>query len=109
MKKAGPYTTIEILRKRIIVRKVIVNAKMHFDGCEIEQQYDGSIWMSMLRYLDRLKPISISRARRMQRTERATESEIKQYRSLACTLMYLGNEVLSQAAYVTYALPTTGF
>lgn len=95
---------IRDLKKRFIVGKIIVNAKPHFDGCEIEQYADKSIRMSMIRYLERLKPITISRTRRKQRNERATEAEIKQYRSLDCTLMYLGNGVLPHARYVTSAL-----
>jgi len=95
---------IRDLGKRFVLGKVVLNSKAHFDGCEIEQDEAGNIKMSMLRYIERLKPIILSRARRKQRTEAATEVELKQYRSLACTLMYLGNGVLPQASYVTSTL-----
>lgn len=95
---------IDLLRKRFIVGKTVVDAKCFFDGCEIEQSIDGSIRMSMIRYLERLKPILISRTRKKERSSPATELEIKQYRSLAATLMYLGNGVLPQASYATSAL-----
>lgn len=95
---------IESLKNRFIVGKTVVDGKIHFDGCEIKQDQEGSITMSMIRYLERLKPIVISRERRKQRMEMATQAEVKQYRSLACTLMYLGNGVLPQASYITSAL-----
>lgn len=95
---------IDDLQKRFIVGKVAIDGKIHFDGCEIQQDMQGNITMSMVRYLERLKPIVLSRERRKQRMEIATQTELKQYRSLACTLMYLGNSVLPQAAYATSAL-----
>lgn len=95
---------VELLGKRFIVGKALIDQKIHFDGCELEQDICGNIKMSMIRYLERLKPILISRARRKQRTDKATEVELKQYRSLACTLMYLGNGVLPQASYVASLL-----
>lgn len=95
---------VDRLKRRFVVGKVVINDKVNFDGCELEQYKDGTIRMSMIRYLERLKPITMSRARRKQRTDKATEIEIKQYRSLACTLMYLGNGVLPQASYITSSL-----
>lgn len=83
------------LAKRLLVGKVILDQKLHFDGCEIEKLPDGSIRMSMIRYIERLKPITMSRIKRKQRNDKATEVEPKQYRSLACSLMYLGNGVLA--------------
>lgn len=56
------------LQKRFIVGKVVINQKIHFDGCEITQDGDGSVRMSMIRYLERLKPICLSRARKKQCT-----------------------------------------
>lgn len=70
---------VKDLKERFIVGKVLLNSKLHFDGCEIEQYQDRSIRMSMLRYLERLTPISISRTKRKERSDRATEAEVKQY------------------------------
>ena len=89
------------LQDRFIVGKVIVDNIFHFNGCEVEQHTDGSIKVSMNRYLERLRPITISRPRRKQRSEKATAQEIRQYRSLSGTLLYLGNAVLPQAALIT--------
>ena len=91
----------ELLKQRFDVGKVIIDDKIHFDGCEIAQDDVGNITLSMTRYLERLIPIELSRTRRKQRLEAATEVEIKRYRSLAATLMYLGNAVLPHAAYAT--------
>lgn len=95
---------IEKLRKRFVVGKTVIDSKIHFDGCKVEQEPTGSIKMSMIRYLERLKPIAISRSPKMERRQRATPSELQKYRSLAFTLIYLGNGVLPQAAFVTSAL-----
>lgn len=70
----------EMLRQRFDVGKVIIDNKLHLDGCEIAQSNTGDITMSMNRYLERLVPIELSRARRKQRNETATESKVKQYR-----------------------------
>ena len=95
---------IDKLKQRFDVGKVIIDDKIHFDGCEIEQDREGNITMSMQRYVERLNAIEVSRTRRKQRMEPATEKEVKQYRSLAATLMFLGNAVLPQASYATSLL-----
>lgn len=94
----------ELLRKRFEVGKFLIDEKLLFNGCEIEQDKDGSITMSMKRYLERLTPINISRSRQKMRIDSATDKEVKQYRSLAATLMFFGNAVLPQASYATSLL-----
>lgn len=94
----------ELMQKRFKVGKVIINEKLHFNGCEIEQDEPGSITMSMIRYLDRLTPFDISRSRQKMRAYYATDKEVKLYRSLVATLMFLGNAVLPQASYATSLL-----
>lgn len=78
-----------------------VDEKFLFNGCEIEQLKNGSTKLSMNRYIERLKPISMTPSRHRQRDQKATEQEIKQYRSLSGTLLYLRNAVLSQESLVT--------
>ena len=85
---------LDNLKQRFIVGKIAVDQKMYFDGCEIAQDADGNIKMSMYRYLERVKLIEISRSRRKEGDAPVTPSELTQYRSLACTLMYLGSGVL---------------
>lgn len=55
----------------------------------------------MQRYLTRLIPIPLSRARRKTPPERASHDEVHSYRSLAGVLMYLENGLLPKAAYIT--------
>ena len=93
-----------ILEKRFDVGKVIIDDKIHFDGCKIEQSTEGNITMSMTRYVERLNAIELSCSRRKMREDTAKENEVKQYRSLAATLMYLGNAVLPQSSYATSLL-----
>ena len=93
-----------LLEKRFEVGKVIIDDMIHFDGCEIRQDEQGNILMSMARYIERLRPIELSRTRRKQRLDAATDRETTQYRSLAATLMFLGNAVLPQASYATSVL-----
>ena len=86
------------LQQRFTVGKVVIDERFHFNGCEIQQSRNVNIRMSMTRYLDRLRPISVSRARRKQRVMHANDEETKSYRALAGTLLYLGNDVMSQAS-----------
>lgn len=88
------------LQQRFTVGKVVVDERFHFNGCEIEQDQSGNIRMSMIRYLDRLRPINVTRTRRKQRDMHANSEETKSYRALAGTLLYLGNGVLPQASLV---------
>ena len=89
---------LNTLGKRFTVGKTVVDQKVHFNGCETQQDACGNIKMSMNRHLEMLKPIEISRTRRKERDEPATSTELTEYRSLACTLMHLGNGVLPQAS-----------
>lgn len=55
----------------------------------------------MNRYLQRIFSIPISKIRNKERRKLAYDSEIRDYRSLAGTLIYLGSGILPEAAYVT--------
>ena len=88
------------LKERFEVGKAVIDERFHFNGCEVDQCKEGHIKLSMHRYLDRIKPISVSRKRRKQTEETVTDQEPKQYRALAGTLLYLGNGVLPQASLV---------
>lgn len=95
---------IEKMKRRFAVGKAVVDKPFFFDGCEIHQDTAGNITMSMKRYVERLKPITLTKTRRSQEQEMATEEEKTQYRSLAGTLLYMGNAVMPQASYVTSVL-----
>lgn len=51
----------------------------------------------MHEYLDRVQPLSISKALEMESSDKMTPSETHAYRSLAGALLYLGQAVLLQA------------
>lgn len=60
--------------------------------------------MSMSSYMNQLSEIPVSRERRKQPKDKASESEMTQFRSLAETLLRLRKGVLPPVAYVSYAL-----
>ena len=95
---------LEDLKKRFEVGKVIIDSKFHFNGCEIEQDASGSITMMMNGYMKELREISLSKERRKQLNENATESETTLFRSLAGTMLWLGKGVLPPAAYASSAM-----
>ena len=66
---------MEMLQKRFVVGKIIIDDKLHFDGCEIEHNKMGII--TMVRYLERLNQIGLSRSRMKMRREVATDREVK--------------------------------
>lgn len=72
-----------------------------FNGCEIWLDTDECATLSMDGYIERLKEVELSRARRKDRTEKVTAIEEHNYRSLAGTMMYLGSAVVLQAVLAT--------
>lgn len=102
---SGNKTTVENffsrLKSRFEVGKAIIASVMKFNGCEIVIEKDGGIVLNMNEYIERLKPVELSRTRRKQIDQLATADENSMYRALAGTLMYLGNGTLPQAALAT--------
>ena len=47
------------LRKRFIFGKVVIDSRFPFNGCDIEQDAEGNIKMSMIRYVERIKAIAV--------------------------------------------------
>lgn len=89
------------LKKVFDFGKVVFGDKFMFNGCDIKRYPNGNIRLAMKTYLDRLKQINLSRSRRNMATDKATRDDEKEYRSLAGTLLYLGNGLLPQAALAT--------
>lgn len=54
----------------------------------------------MKEYLDRAQPVSISESRRNKGSDKSNRSETDSFRSLAGTLLYLGQAVLPQASLI---------
>lgn len=101
---SGPLSKIndfmEDLKKDFDVGKIRIGNHFTFNGCEVSIDADRNVTLSMEKYIRRLKPLQVSRARRHEPAERTDEREEAEYRSLAGTLM-LGGGVLPQAAFVT--------
>lgn len=91
---------IRRIQKRFVVGKVVVDQKILFSGCEIEQDQQVSINFSMHHYMDRLRLIHLDRKRRKELQSPVTEVEKKAFRSLAGTLLYLENAVMPQASLI---------
>ena len=89
------------LEKRFEVGKIVIDAKFSFNGCEIEQDKPGSVRMSINRHMSEVQVIPVSKERKRQVEDAATECEITQFRSLAGTLLWLGKGVLPAAAYAS--------
>lgn len=70
---------VDRLKKSVAVGKVWINDKLLFDGFQIEQTNDGSIRMSMVRYLERINNNVLTRKRSKKRTDKATEIALNQY------------------------------
>lgn len=89
------------LGNRFAVGKTVVDEKFHFNGCEVKQDSARNVRLTMKRYLERRKPIALSKERSKERKPLAKKLEIHKCRNFAGTLMYLGGGVLLQAAWVT--------
>ena len=81
-----------------------MDQKFLFYGCEMEQDMDESIRISMHRYIELLNLMLLSCQRRKQMNESVLEEENKQHRSLADALLHLGNHALPQASFLTSML-----
>lgn len=71
----GIRALITQLKNRFTISKSIINDKMTFNGCTIEQSANGDIRMSMADYLESIPFISLARGRRKQQSENATQGE----------------------------------
>lgn len=92
------------MSERFEVGKIRIASRLQFNGCQIDIRPEQDTVISMTDYIDRLKPVDISRTRRRERDSLATDREIAEYRSLAGTLVYLGASVLPPASYVVSAM-----
>lgn len=95
---------LEHVHNAFTLGSTCIETKLRFLGCEIDINKDGSVNMGMHSYLERIKPISVSRGRRHLPHSSADDRERSEYRTLAGTLLYLGQAVLPQACYVASRL-----
>ena len=89
----------EAISARFEISKFLFDTKMFFNGACIDRDVQGNITLSMESYCRKIAPISISRQRRRQTTERATEAEQNAYRRLCGEIVWLGSSALPQASF----------
>lgn len=73
---------------------------LKFLGCHLTTTKDGDTEISMKDYLKQIQPIPLSKSRRNETSDKDDSSEIHAIRSLADTMLYLGQAILPQA-YMT--------
>lgn len=88
------------LGNRFEIGKFVLDRPFFFNGCELSQTPSGTITLSMAKYLLRVKPIELSRTRRKEQAERATQTEVSMLKSLAGVVNFLGSGALPQATYI---------
>lgn len=84
--------------KRFGLSKSTIDDTIDYNGCRITQDDDGSITLDMTKYMQNIQSIDISRSRRKQYSEPATDQEVSDYRTLAGALMWIGKATLPQAS-----------
>lgn len=89
------------LHKRFEVGKFRIDSNLVFNGCEIQQDEDGNIFMSMNSYMSKLQLMELSRERKKQVECDATPMELTEYRNRCGIILWLGNGVLPQASFVS--------
>lgn len=101
---AGTDESLERFTKALGERFTLKNVNKSFDhlflGMSIKQGSTGSITVSMQGYLDRIKPLQLSKGHKEHPGAFADEREVSEYRSLAGSLLYLGQAVCPYACYV---------
>ena len=90
----------DALAKRFTLKNINRGNRHMFHGMLIEQDQSFSVKVSMKEYLDRVKPLQLSTARLANKDATADDRELSEYRSLAGSLLYLGQAVLPHACYV---------
>lgn len=101
---AGQPSVVEKFLKALGTRFILGHVKksrdLTFLGCKILRNGNDSIELSMHDYFRRIKTLCIPKARRKMYTEACDAAETQAFRSLAGTLLYLGQAVLPQACLV---------
>lgn len=98
---------LQQLTKKFKVSKSILDSQIDFNGCRITQDEEGNITMDMKKYVDSIQSLDITRSRRKEANDKATEKEYDDYRSLAGSLMWAGNGALPQASFVASSMQQT--
>lgn len=86
------------IKARFLIGKVVIDDTIMFNGCTINQTEEGDIQLRMSEYLKNISPTIISPGATRD-LEKATDTEIQDFRRLAGELLWLGSSALPQAAY----------
>lgn len=101
---AGPPTEIENfikhISRRFPISKAIFDDDIKFNGSNITQLLEGKIILSMEQYMRDMIPVDISPERKNHRMEPETESEKKNFRSLAGEFVWIGTISIPHASYI---------
>jgi hypothetical protein len=96
---------IELAKARFDIGKSKVADRLLFNGAEIIRDGDGSIVLSMEKYVgEKVQTIDLTRQRRKEVDSPATDEELGEYRRMAGVLSFLGYGALPQAAYCASAM-----
>lgn len=99
----GIPDSITTSRQRFDVAKVGIDERLFLSSSEATQNRTGNITMATHPYIERIQAIDLPRERRKQLTECGTDDG-KTYRSLACTVLYIGSYVLPRPIFVTSSI-----
>lgn len=85
---------------RFPISKAIVNDEIKFNGCDISQDGEDNIKISMEEYLREVKCIDIPAERKKHRLDKVTDSERAAFRSLAGEFVWAGSGALPPASFI---------
>lgn len=88
------------VEKRFPISKSIINDDIKFNGCDITQDENNTIKMSMNAYVRNMKYIEIPTERKKHRLDKATDDERNAFRSMAGEFIWAGSGALPPAAYI---------
>lgn len=89
---------IKLIEKRFPISKEIVDEGIKLNGSDINQEKDGTIRLSMERYLGKMNQIELAMERKKNRLELANEGEINAFRSLADEFVWIGSSAVPEAS-----------
>lgn len=92
------------MSRKFIVRRYVVKNDLDFNRLHIHQEPFGSVSTNMQEYVDNIVPIEVSKERRRQHQDKCATSELTAYQALTGNINFLGQGVLSQAAFAASCL-----
>lgn len=91
---------IDQIGGRFPISKAIVNDYIKFNGCDITQDEQDNIKISMEAYMGEVKYIDISPERKKHRLDKTTDAEKAAFRSMAGEFVWAGSGTLPPASFI---------